>query len=352
MQNKYRISIAMATYNGAMYLREQLDSIAQQELLPYELVITDDLSSDSTFDIVDNFSSTAPFPVRFYRNDKKQGVTENFFRAANLCEGEIIAFCDQDDVWLPGKLARCSEVLENESVLLCIHSAELIDKDNNLIGRKWPHYDTHTVKPSNNDNLWYDTYPGFSMVFKKKLLYLIPTIKEFGPYLSTMWYHDSYIAFLAVNLGNVVFLSDILALYRQHGQNTCGALPDLLFSEKILKSLDSTVKHYDDLARQAEEEVVILLSLAPNLSVSACFNANICAARKRRLGIALKRRSLLYDHKNLFESINFFISLLLNGGYCRITKGGLGAKGLIKDFIYNFAPWLIKYFLIINSKNS
>jgi len=94
----------MATYNGEKYLSEQLRSLAEQTELPDELVICDDESNDSTARVVGLFAATAPFPVRFIRNEQRLGYYENFMKAAGLCTSEYIAFCDQD-VWLSEKLA-------------------------------------------------------------------------------------------------------------------------------------------------------------------------------------------------------------------------------------------------------
>ena len=106
-----RISIAMATYNGSKYLREQLDSLAAQTLPPCELVVTDDGSTDDTLGILDRFRRRAPFPVHLHRNEQRLGYRDNFLKAAQLCSGELIAFCDQDDVWMPDKLLSCGPSL-------------------------------------------------------------------------------------------------------------------------------------------------------------------------------------------------------------------------------------------------
>ncbi|MGI4744834.1 MAG: glycosyltransferase, partial [Janthinobacterium lividum] len=86
------ISIAMATYNGARYLRQQLDSLARQTYLPAELVVTDDMSTDGTEAVVMEFAATAPFPVRFFRNEQRLGYRHNFTRAVSYCTSDLIAF--------------------------------------------------------------------------------------------------------------------------------------------------------------------------------------------------------------------------------------------------------------------
>src|SRR3954470_19575459 len=73
-----RISIGMATYEGERYIGEQLESLARQKLLPFELFVTDDGSTDGTLDILNAFSEGSPFPVRIFRNSTRLGYEENF----------------------------------------------------------------------------------------------------------------------------------------------------------------------------------------------------------------------------------------------------------------------------------
>src|SRR5215217_714545 len=113
MRSKF--SVAMCTYNGARFVAEQLASIAAQTRPPDELVVCDDRSTDATIAYVREFARTAPFPVRIFENEKNVGSTKNFERALELCEGDFIAFGDQDDVWLPEKLRKLEDALANES---------------------------------------------------------------------------------------------------------------------------------------------------------------------------------------------------------------------------------------------
>jgi glycosyltransferase involved in cell wall biosynthesis len=102
------ISIAMATYNGERFLEEQLRTLGEQVKLPDEVVVCDDGSTDRTLEILVQFAERAPFRVRLVINDQRLGWRENFLKAASLCTSDYIAFCDQDDVWLPDKLSVVS----------------------------------------------------------------------------------------------------------------------------------------------------------------------------------------------------------------------------------------------------
>ncbi len=90
-----KISIALATFNGAAYLSEQLDSIKRQSLQPSELIISDDSSSDDTVEIAQRFARDAGFAVTVDVHPRLGNYNENFVRAIGQCTGDIVALCDQ-----------------------------------------------------------------------------------------------------------------------------------------------------------------------------------------------------------------------------------------------------------------
>ena len=108
-----RISVAMCTFNGEKFLEAQLDSVAQQTLKPIELVVCDDGSSDDTQAIVVRFAQSAPFAVRYISNPSRLGYRLNFMNAARQCTSDLIAFCDQDDIWCADKLKRAAVPFAN-----------------------------------------------------------------------------------------------------------------------------------------------------------------------------------------------------------------------------------------------
>lgn len=104
------VSVALATFNGARYLEEQLDSLARQTLLPDELVACDDGSTDSTLAILHEFARRAPFRVDITVNPATLGYSRNFIATARRCRGELLFFCDQDDIWFPEKIETMTEI--------------------------------------------------------------------------------------------------------------------------------------------------------------------------------------------------------------------------------------------------
>ena len=125
-----RLSIAMATWNGARYLREQLDSFRAQSRLPDELVVCDDHSTDGTTAILEEFRRTAPFHVNILVNPKQIGYVGNFEQAVEMCEGDVILLSDQDDVWLPEKLAEHEAVYRaRPEVGMAFSDGTIVDSD-------------------------------------------------------------------------------------------------------------------------------------------------------------------------------------------------------------------------------
>jgi glycosyltransferase involved in cell wall biosynthesis len=109
--SRLTLSVAMAACNGEKFLEDQLFSIARQTRLPDETPISDDGSTDATMAILERFAWNSPFPVRVYRNRVSLGYRDHFFKAASLCQGDLIAFSDQDDVWLENRLTKSIPIL-------------------------------------------------------------------------------------------------------------------------------------------------------------------------------------------------------------------------------------------------
>lgn len=125
----------MATYNGAKYLQEQLDSFLRQDRLPDELIITDDCSQDDTQEIIKRFANKASFEVRWERNEKNLGYSGNFRKALMKTTGDVIFLSDQDDCWFPEKISKVVEVfLRQPDIFVVSCDATLTDSDLNSTG--------------------------------------------------------------------------------------------------------------------------------------------------------------------------------------------------------------------------
>lgn len=109
------IAVVLTTYNGESFLSEQLDSILSQTLLPSEIIIQDDNSSDGTWDLLMSYQRRYPDLIHLYRNEKQLGAHKNFIKAFQYVSAKYIAPCDQDDIWMPEKLERLYNALSENS---------------------------------------------------------------------------------------------------------------------------------------------------------------------------------------------------------------------------------------------
>jgi glycosyltransferase involved in cell wall biosynthesis len=222
-----KISIAMCTYNGEQYLREQLDSIAKQTRLPDELVVSDDGSIDKTLKLIEEFASSSPFPVRISVNDKNLGTTRNFEKAIWSCEGEVIALCDQDDIWHVKKLELVEALLASAaSVGLVISDAELVDAASKRRGRSlWQGvgFDSRKRKRVTEGKalevfVTHHVVTGATMAFRSTFRDLISPIPPEGALA-----HDGWIALMIAAVADVGFIEEPLIKYREHPAQQMGA---------------------------------------------------------------------------------------------------------------------------------
>lgn len=208
------ISIAMTTYNGEKYLREQLDSILNQTVQDFELVICDDCSKDSTVQILNEYSAKDK-RVKVFVNEQNLGFKKNFEKAINLCTGDYIAFCDQDDVWNKNKLELSLNEIKDKS-LLCTN-AELVDSQLNPLGYTMEQTRTVNVPQGDQELLKYLVH--YNFVQGATVLARSDFIKKYMPIPSDIKFHDWYFAICAVLENGIAYLCEPTLKYRQHTNN-------------------------------------------------------------------------------------------------------------------------------------
>jgi glycosyltransferase involved in cell wall biosynthesis len=245
------ISVAMCTYNGERYLREQLESIANQTMLPSEIVICDDGSVDATPVIVADFALSAPFKVQFIRNSTNLGSTKNFEQAIELCDGKLIALCDQDDIWRPEKLAVLAAALRDSGAGGVFSNGLLMDEESRVIGGSlWGanHFDckregfNSDTKGAISDLLKRNVVTGATLMFRSDLRGLIlPVPKE--------WIHDGWLAWMLVLHSRLLGVAEPLILYRVHASQQVGVLNRSL-SARLLRARETGMHDYCLIERQ------------------------------------------------------------------------------------------------------
>jgi len=313
------ISILMATYNGSEFLNFQLESLAVQSKLPTELVIVDDCSTDDTISLVYQFARRSPFPVHIHKNPHNKGYRQNFIDATTLCTSNLIAFCDQDDVWHKDKLLILSDRLADPSVLLAYHNANVVDSNGNFIDVLWPKESYPDCSEPLTTGPWSFSL-GFTQIFRRELLrfsYLWEaSIDHCHP--KERLAHDQWMFFLASVFGKIVYVDQELVDYRQHannlfgvGWNTCGdnnkqkAISAFFISVPYM--LEEDGKRFAELSSIAENRVSILQNIVKDKVYLPIIRQQAMAAISQYSALAerLSLRARIYQKRRF---INRFVA--------------------------------------------
>lgn len=226
------VSVALCTHNGAQYVAEQVRSILHQSVLPSQVVVSDDASTDDTVQIVKEVfarfraehNGSAPV-LTVLLNERPLRVTANFEQATMACTGDLIALCDQDDVWVPHRLERMVAEFDSRQELTLLHSdARLVDGDGNPLGGTLSEAIGLTAGERRKIHagaafdvlLRRNVVTGATTVFRRSLLDAAVPFPE-------AWVHDEWLAMIAAVTGRVDFVPEALIDYRQHASNQIGA---------------------------------------------------------------------------------------------------------------------------------
>ena len=206
MNHKALVSIALCTYNGEAYLREQLESIVNQSYSQLELIAIDDCSTDNTLSILKEYEANYPF-IQVFENPENLGYIRNFEKALRLCSGEFIALSDQDDIWDLHKIEKQIKAIGNH--LMIYHDSEFIDENGQLLNKKMSDIMNLYRGDQPEAFLFFNCISGHSVFMKKALR------DELLPFPNA-YYHDWWMGYVATNLGSIDCIDEPLVKYRQH----------------------------------------------------------------------------------------------------------------------------------------
>ncbi len=215
------LRILMATWNGAEYLSEQLRSFQSQTHPDWSLWVSDDGSTDATRDILETFRRENPDRDIRILDGPRKGAARNFLSLlapSPVSEGTLIALSDQDDVWLPDKLARAATALSALPPGPDAYSAAHVVTEADLTPRRQSH--KRAAGPSFGNALVQNILSGHSMVLNSEAQRLLA---QADPAIEVP-FHDWW-AYLVITGagGQIVYDPEPAVLYRQHGQNTLGS---------------------------------------------------------------------------------------------------------------------------------
>jgi Glycosyl transferase family 2 len=254
-----RVSVALCTYNGERFIREQLRSIFEQTVTPFEVVVSDDNSADTTVDIVEATwrDLTAEYPdrpiaLRLVENPAPLGVTANFEQAIRETSGDAILLSDQDDVWRDDRVEKLTQLLARRPDVLMVHSdARVVDESGAPLG--YTLFEALEVSEDDLDTinnsraldilLRRNIVTGATVALRRELAVMaVPFPKE--------WVHDEWLAIVAAALdGSIAVTAEPLIDYRQHGRNEIGVKEPTLIA-KAARVLTPRGERNRDIARR------------------------------------------------------------------------------------------------------
>lgn len=342
----------MCTYNGEKWVRQQLNSLLQQTLPPAELVVCDDGSSDCTLDIIRQFSLDAPFNVRFYQNQVNLNYAVNFLNGIKLTSHRYVAFCDQDDIWYPDKIALSYSVLKQTGSLLVTHGFDFIDSQGSKLYSTLDY--TGSCLPTGY-RLGPVNCAGFTFLLDKLLLEAAPVALDVDTYKrvchspeSSGIGHDRLLCILASSLNAGVFIAKPLAGHRLHESNASG--PKLrsnrlksacsIFRSFFSRSSRQAISNlYSSIAEGLDSQIAILHILSDDLKQCDVENyiKNLKSVLQRRR-IDNMHRALLYATPS--SGLPGYCQLLRFGAYRR-GDGGLGYAAALRDGLACLISYLI-----------
>jgi len=214
-----KVALVMATCNGAPFIEQQLDSILKQTHSPDLIIIRDDVSEDSTYQILSRYAHQHGFQVS--QNKERLGVNENFTRAvADVPDEFLIAFCDQDDYWLPEKLEKSIALLQQIAIhpnqpALVYSDLELMNEAGEIL-----HTSVHSQRGQHRYFHVWETFlfgnmvSGCTIVMNAAMKKIMLELPRNQPFI-----YDAWLAMAAFGFGNIAKLPEPLIQYRQHSNN-------------------------------------------------------------------------------------------------------------------------------------
>lgn len=274
-----KVEILMATYNGELYIREQIESIINQSYNNWVLKIKDDKSSDGTVEILQEYARAYPEKIQVYISEVPTGsAKENFFDLLRLSQGSYIMCCDQDDIWNNDKieisLKRLIELEENENSIVLVHTDLIVvDQEGCEIADSFEKYSKlNCLRNKINMLLVENVVTGCTMMFNRNLLNKALLVSD----ISGIKMHDYWLALVATVFGKIDYIDIATMNYRQHQNNSVGAQNVGSISKILNKLMDKreVIKAIDENKRQAKifYETYQDMLCGQNLEIINAFN--------------------------------------------------------------------------------
>ncbi|MBU0593617.1 MAG: glycosyltransferase family 2 protein [Gammaproteobacteria bacterium] len=306
------VDVLLAIYNGEFFLAQQIESILAQSYRQIRLIVRDDGSSDSSVAIVRSFAERYPEQVVLLEDTKGNlGSTGNFLQLLGFSVADYVMLSDQDDVWLPEKVAitlsamkKC-EVLHGKSMPILVHTdLTVANKDLSVVSQSFWKYQNIDPKLSGiNRLLVQNVVTGCTVMMNRSLMNLV------RPVTDGIVEHDWWLALLAAAFGRIVHVDSPTLFYRQHGKNVLGAVrwdawaacrkflrrdTRKPFSGNLKKTRLQAARFLQMYGPQLPTEVALKISSYVSLEHLSFFARLVCIVRYRFYKNGIKRNAGMF----------------------------------------------------------
>lgn len=243
------VSVAMCTCDGMQFLGRQLETILGQTVLPDELVIFDDRSTDGTFQFLQRFASSSPVPVVVHQQSARLGIPANFSCAIAAASGDVILLSDQDDGWRVDRIATSLDTIVRTGAAGVFSDAEIIDEHDRPTGhRLWDQLKFTTAeRRRGHDGDMLPTLLRHNVVTGATLAFLSSWRPLLLP-IDTNGLHDVWISTLLASVASIVAIDEPLVWYRQHGSNEVGVRPRSPLT-RLVRRPQAVARYGDEVAQ-------------------------------------------------------------------------------------------------------
>ena len=319
------ISVAMCTYNGAEYIVEQLESMAAQTLLPAEIVVSDDGSTDGTIALLkqtwerlaSRSADLSKVKLTIMVNKTSLGVTANFEQAIAATTKKHVFLADQDDLWFPNRLEVEASKLAS-GVGFVFGDARLINEKGEPLGHSL--FDALALKGSERAGI---ASQPVDVLIKRNIVTgataaFTRTVFEKAAPFPAGWVHDEWLAMVAALTGEKFAVTESLIGYRQHSSNQIGVKKNTAATRMAKLRADGATRNARLLTR-----ISSLAERAPALEVSEADMKLIASS------LSLQEARSRYP-KNRFIRWVPVLGQVLTGRYFRVSNG---ARDVLRDLV-------------------
>jgi glycosyltransferase involved in cell wall biosynthesis len=249
------ITVLLASYNGEKYIGQQLDSVLAQTVDDLRIVISDDVSSDRTREIIEEYQIRFPDKVTSLEvTEPSGGAAANFFRLLSSVSDDYVMLCDQDDIWLPDKVEKTLErmkAMENrygkDKPILVHTDLSITDSEGTILHQSMARYQKIASDHNSlNHYLVENNITGNTVMINRAFTGFFTYIPE------ECSMHDWWLGLLASSFGEISYVNQPLVLYRQHGNNELGAKSEAEQYAQRLRSDNGVRENYRKMFKQAE----------------------------------------------------------------------------------------------------